>query len=286
MKILFIGGGKMMQAIAGGLLAEADAPQLFAVEPDAINRAFISAMGVYAVADGAEVTNVSEIDVIFLAVKPQVMQSALAPFAGKLEKQLVVSIAAGIRTSEIARWLSHPVIVRAMPNTPALIRAGITGLFAVAAVDAENRARTENLLSTIGNVAWFDDESMLDVVTAVSGSGPAYVFYAIEALEQAATDLGMTAVLARQFALDTFRGASLLAAESVDSPAVLRANVTSKRGTTEAAIDVFDQEQLKARFIAGVTAAAARATALGDALANAKSQPREGDDVDGGKNAR
>jgi pyrroline-5-carboxylate reductase len=266
MNILFIGGGKMMQAIALGLIARgAPASTMQVVEPDANTSESLRQMGISVVPSAADV--VDSIDVVILAVKPQVMREALQPLAGKLRRQLVISIAAGIRTRELSAWLNFANVVRAMPNTPALIQAGISGLYASDAVLVASRHTAESLLATIGKTFWVREEAMLDAVTAVSGSGPAYVFYAIEALETAALKLGFDASTARMMALETFRGASLLAAQSSDAPATLRANVTSKRGTTEAAITVFDAEHLRERFIAGVTAAALRATALGDEFA-------------------
>jgi pyrroline-5-carboxylate reductase len=232
-------------------------------------------MDIVSYADSERVLGMlADIDIVILAVKPQVMREALAPFSAQLRKQLVLSIAAGIRTQELTQWLQHANIVRAMPNTPALIQAGITGLYASQAVSQPERQTAEMLLSTVGKTIWFDDEAMLDVVTAVSGSGPAYVFYAIEALEMAALKLGCEAATARTLALETFRGAALLAAQSAESPAQLRANVTSKRGTTEAAIAVFDDESIKARMITGVTAAAVRAKELGEAFAAPETNSR------------
>jgi pyrroline-5-carboxylate reductase len=268
MNILFIGGGKMMQAIAGGLISRGTpAATLSAIEPDAATRQIVSAMGIRAEenADAAMAT-IASTEIIILAVKPQVMCEAITPFAGKLNDQLVLSIAAGVRTRELSRWLHHKLIVRAMPNTPALIQVGISGLFADAAVDSARRARAESLLATVGKTIWVEDESLLDAVTAVSGSGPAYVFYAIEALEAAAIKLGIAPNAARLLAIETFRGAALLAAQSAESPSVLRANVTSKRGTTEAAIAKFNDENISQRWQAGVLAAAQRATELGDEL--------------------
>lgn len=274
-RILFIGGGKMMQAIAGGLLARGmGASSLAAVEPDAAAAGALHQLRVEVLSDAVTAApRLNEFDTLLLAVKPQVLREALTPFAGRLSGQLVISIAAGVRTAELARWLegasanADPTqIVRAMPNTPALIQAGITGLFAGADVSQRSRDKAESLLSAVGKTTWFNEESMLDVVTAISGSGPAYVFYFIEALETAALEMGFAPEAARQFALETFRGAALLAATSADAPATLRANVTSRRGTTEAAIAAFDRAALKSLFIGGVRAAAARATELGDEL--------------------
>jgi len=273
-KILFIGGGKMMQAIAGGLLARGmAATSLAAVEPEAAAAGALHQLGIEVFLDGVSAApRLNEFGTLVLAVKPQVLREALTPFAGHLSGQLVISIAAGVRTVDLARWLgaaasSEPTqIVRAMPNTPALIQAGITGLFAGAGVSQISRDKAESLLAAVGKTTWFNEEAMLDAVTAVSGSGPAYVFYFIEALETAALELGFTAPAARQFALETFRGAALLAATSADAPATLRANVTSRKGTTAAAIAEFDRAALKSHFVDGVHAAASRATELGDEL--------------------
>ncbi len=276
MNILFIGGGKMMQAIAGGLITRGlPATSLYAVEPVSSTRAVADALGVHVAAESsAMIPLLGRIDVIILAVKPQSMRDALRPFENLLTTHLVVSIAAGIRTGELSTWLGYSRIVRAMPNTPALIQAGITGMYAPSSVDIAGRRSAEELLASVGKTAWFDDEAMLDAVTAVSGSGPAYVFYAIEALEQSAVKLGFTPVAARTFAIETFRGASLLAAQSEESPSQLRANVTSRHGTTEAAIVAFDLAGIKTNFIAGVEAAAKRAKALGDEFSLA-SKPQE-----------
>lgn len=271
MKIGFVGGGNMAQAIAGGWLARGASPQqIRAIEPFEPTRAFWSArdMPVFAAFD----VSMLDCEVLVLAVKPQSMSEALAPFAGRLTDQVVLSIAAGIRVTDIARQLGlsgapYQNIVRAMPNTPALIGAGISGLHAPAGVSPESRRKAETILQAVGKTAWFGNESMLDAVTAVSGSGPAYVFYFIEALEQAARELGMDAAAARLFAVATFSGGATLAAQSEDPASALRAKVTSKRGTTERAIEIFDAAHLKQRFIEGVHAACARATELGDELA-------------------
>ena len=208
------------------------------------------------------------------------MKAAIAPLAGRLTSQLVVSIAAGVRSTDLARWLAkaggitaaaagpdpYGNIVRAMPNTPALIRAGITGLYAMQGVGPGARTAVEKLLGAVGETAWFDDEAMLDAVTAVSGSGPAYVFYFIEALEQAARELGFDEPTARQFSLQTFLGGARLAAGSNEAPGVLRQRVTSRRGTTERAIETFDSLELKRHFVQGVKAACQRSHELGDEM--------------------
>lgn len=265
----------MCQAIIGGLIATGTpTTDLHAIEPVAETRAALARLGVASTSEFHSRDLAA--DVMVLAVKPQMMKTAVAPFAGKLETQLVVSIAAGIRSVDLAQWLvradgkcqsiAYQNIVRAMPNTPALIRAGITGLYAMAGVSADARIVVERLLGAVGKTAWFDEESMLDAVTAVSGSGPAYVFYFIEALEQAARELGFDEPTARQFALQTFLGGARLAADSHEPPEVLRQRVTSKRGTTERAIETFDSHALKRHFVAGVKAACARSRELGDEM--------------------
>ncbi|MBI3716957.1 MAG: pyrroline-5-carboxylate reductase [Betaproteobacteria bacterium] len=270
MKIASIGGGNMAQAILGGLTQKGQpAGDCFAVEPNGETREKLAAMGI--AATPAFDARVLEADVVLVAVKPQQTEEALRPLSGKLASQLVVSIAAGIRSDDLSRWLgNHTAIVRAMPNTPALILAGITGLYARPGVDAAARARAEQMMQAVGKTVWFDQESQLDTVTAVSGSGPAYVFYFIEALERAALELGFPEATARQFALETFLGAAKLAAAGDIPPGQLRANVTSKRGTTESAIAVFDRAGMQKTFIDGVRAAEARAAEMGRELGGSK----------------
>lgn len=267
MNILFIGGGNMTQAILGGLIAQKIAHAGFrVVEPAEETRAALDKLGVESHASLS--SQLLNCDVIMLCVKPQMMQVAIAPIGGKLRSQLVISIAAGVSTSSLAHWLGEGAapygnIVRTMPNTPALIRAGITGLFASAGVSAKSRQIAETLLGAVGKTVWFGDEAMLDAVTAVSGSGPAYVFYFIEALEEAAIELGFDRDTARLFATETFLGGAQLAASSTEAPRVLRERVTSKRGTTQAAIESFEAHALKRGFIDGVKAASARSRELG-----------------------
>jgi len=179
----------------------------------------------------------------------------------------VISIAAGIRLADLARWIGgRERLVRAMPNTPALVHAGITGLYAGAPVRADDRQAAEDLLAAVGSTLWFERESDLDVVTAVSGSGPAYVFYAMEALERAARDLGLAEGAARSLALWTFVGAAKLAIERGEDPARLRAQVTSRGGTTERALEVLEAAGVKERFVEAVKAACERSRELGEAL--------------------
>jgi pyrroline-5-carboxylate reductase len=271
MKITFIGGGNMAVALIGGLKKKGfSAAGIQVVEPFAEARERLTnAFGVRcAAAVDAAALNC---EVLVLAVKPQQMREALAPFreqfAGKLQGQLGVSIAAGLRLADISRWLGgHRRLVRTMPNTPALIGAGITGLCADPSVDREGREIAEKILAAVGRTVWIDDEAQMDAVTAVSGSGPAYVFYFIEAIDQAARNLGFSADAARLLAVETFLGAVRLAESSTDPVALLRERVTSKGGTTEAALKSFDTDGLRAAIERGVRAAADRGRELGELL--------------------
>jgi pyrroline-5-carboxylate reductase len=186
----------------------------------------------------------------------------LLPLAARA---VVVSIAAGIRLADLSRWLGgHAVLVRAMPNTPALVHAGVTGLYAPPAVDAAGRDSATRLMAAVGEVVWLPREEDLDAVTAVSGSGPAYVFYFLEAVEQAGRELGLEPGAARTLALGTFAGAAKLARDRGEDPAVLRAQVTSKGGTTQRALETMEASQVKCRIVEAVKAAAARSRELGD----------------------
>ena len=277
MRVLFVGGGNMAQAILGGLIAQGISVENFCiVEPKQDARAAVSLLGIDAFP--ALSPDLIECDAIVLAVKPQMMRAAISPLAGALTSQVVISIAAGVSTDSLALWLGSQAstygnIVRSMPNMPALIRAGITGLYAATGVGKNGRQIAETLLASVGKTVWFADEMMLDAVTAVSGSGPAYVFYFIEALEQAALELGFEHDDARLFANETFLGGARLAASSIESPSVLRTRVTSKRGTTERAIEIFDQYTLKQAFIDGVKGACLRSRELGKELGATPAAP-------------
>jgi pyrroline-5-carboxylate reductase len=202
-------------------------------------------------------------DVIVLAVKPQQMHEAASSVRPYIAQPLVLSIAAGVRSAAIARWLGTNRIARAMPNTPALIRSGISGLAATAAVSADQRAAASRILESVGKVVWVDDESMLDPVTAISGSGPAYVFYFIEALQQAGRELGCSEEQSRALAIETFVGAARLAAQSAEPASVLRERVTSKGGTTAAALASLERCGVRQAIVDAVKAANARANELG-----------------------
>lgn len=264
--VSFIGGGNMAAAIIGGLVASgADSSGIEVVEINADARASLAArFGVvtHAALDGAQLSGL-----IVLAVKPQSLPEVAAALSSRMAGQLVLSIAAGVRVADLTRWLGgHDRIVRAMPNTPALVRAGISGLYAAPGLTAAARSDAEAVLRAVGGVVWVDDEAQLDAVTAVSGSGPAYVFYCIESLEAAAVAQGLAPQTARQLALQTFFGAGKLALESGEEPALLRQRVTSKGGTTERGIAALDSAGVKPAFAGAVSAASARSAELGDEL--------------------
>jgi pyrroline-5-carboxylate reductase len=263
----FIGGGNMASAIVGGLLARgARTADLRVVEPLVAQRERLAArfpgVVLYATVVAEAILGA---DTVVLAVKPQQMRDAarqLSPFIGAVPR--VLSIAAGVRTGDLARWLGeYRRIVRAMPNTPALIGAGIAALYATP--EARPTATpAAAILEACGEVVWVDDEAKLDAVTGVSGSGPAYVFYFMEALERAARELGLPSDDARKLVYATFAGSIALAQRSDDPPAVLRANVTSKGGTTAAALEVLAAAGVADAFVRAVKAATTRARELGD----------------------
>jgi pyrroline-5-carboxylate reductase len=241
--IAFIGGGNMARSLIGGLIARGTAAADIRVsEPvEALREALSGDFGVNVGSDNSRAA--SGAGLWLLAVKPQVMRAvceALAPLA-QTERPLVVSIAAGITAAQLQRWLGGGVaVVRAMPNTPALLGAGVTGLFGSAEVDANGRERASNLLASAGRTVWIDDEARMDAVTAVSGSGPAYIFLLAEAMEAAALAEGLPAEAARTLVLETVLGAARMLTESGEDPAELRRRVTSPGGTTQAAIETFE----------------------------------------------
>jgi pyrroline-5-carboxylate reductase len=268
MKILFLGGGNMASAMIAGLIPSGQAPaqiHVVDVSGEAIAKARAQGCRAYPLINHAPV---DVVDVIVLATKPQTLQEAIASLSGNLSGQLVLSICAGVRIAQISEWLGgYDNIVRTMPNTPALIGKGITGAYAGPEVLSMAREHAETLMRATGAFAWFESEKMLDAVTAVSGSGPAYVFYFIEALTQSARDLGFSEGQAREFAYATFDGAIALAKASDESPATLRERVTSKGGTTAAALAALEAADVKNAIIAAVKAADARAAELGDLMA-------------------
>lgn len=269
MKIAFIGGGNMATALIAGLAGPAGGVSLHVVDPNA--EALERLAGQYGASTAASIdARVGTADLIVLAVKPQQMRDVALGLQPLLDAHsLVLSIAAGIRIADLSRWLGgHTRVVRAMPNTPALIAMGITGLVAGDGVDAAGRAAADQVMRAVGQTVWLEDESLIDPVTAVSGSGPAYVFYFLEAMQQAAREMGLDAEQARCLALATFTGAAQLAAQSGDPVEVLRQRVTSKGGTTHAAITSMEQAGVKEAIVAAMKAAADRARELGDELAN------------------
>jgi pyrroline-5-carboxylate reductase len=270
MKIAFIGGGNMAAALIAGLANQLTAGANIHVvdpNPDALAR-LQQQYGVSTAAVAGAVVGAA--DVIVLAVKPQSMREVAAqllPLLDAARQPLLVSIAAGIRSADLARWLGgYRAIVRCMPNTPALIGMGITGMVALDGVSATQREQAGQILSAVGQTVWLDEESKIDAVTAISGSGPAYVFYFIEAMQQAAAELGLTAEQGTQLALATFNGAAQLATRSDEPVSLLRERVTSKGGTTYAALTSMEAAGVKAAVVAGIKAAAARGKQLGDEL--------------------
>jgi pyrroline-5-carboxylate reductase len=208
-------------------------------------------------------------EVVVFAVKPQQLHEVALQLAPQLSGQLLISIAAGIRAVDLARWAGSQTIVRAMPNTPALIQSGMTGMYAMPSVNAVQREQAQRILTAVGDVLWLDDEAMVDAVTAISGSGPAYVFYLIEALQQAAIKLGFSVEDARRLSVATFLGGSKLAAASAEEIAVLRARVTSKNGTTERALLSLADNQVAEHIAEAALAADARSREMGDELGRA-----------------
>jgi pyrroline-5-carboxylate reductase len=264
-QIAFVGGGNMATSLIGGLLARGMSPaQIVVADPEPSQRARLEHdHGVSTVADAAAAAATGQ--TIVLAVKPQQMAEVARSIAGLVatRRPLVISVAAGIRLQDLARWLGPGVpLVRCMPNRPALIGAGITALYAAPEVPAASRAAADRILAACGPTVWVPEESQLDVVTAVSGSGPAYVFLLIECLESAGIELGLDPATARRLAVETAHGAGRMAAESPDSPAELRAQVTSKGGTTAAALQVLDTAGVRAIFAAAVAAGARRSSEL------------------------
>jgi pyrroline-5-carboxylate reductase len=262
--IAFIGGGNMASAIIGGLRKHGhDAASIVVVDPGEAQRAKLAnEFGVRTLATAD--ASLAQASLLVWAVKPQFFAAAAAPCAAYLRNALQLSVMAGIRSDAIARASGSECIVRAMPNTPALIGRGISGLYARAAVSAAERRQVDAVLAPTGQTVWVEREEDLDAVTALSGSGPAYVFYFVEAMIAAAQQMGLSAEQGKQLALATFAGATELAATSDEPPEVLRERVTSKGGTTYAALTSLEASGVKAAFITALQAAQQRARELGD----------------------
>jgi pyrroline-5-carboxylate reductase len=263
-RIAFIGGGNMASAIMGGLIRQGlPASAIEVVEPLATQRAqLVSQFGVEVHETPAG--SLRRATIVVWAVKPQTFRDAALAAATQTLDALHLSVAAGIRSDSIAEWLDTGRIVRCMPNTPALVGRGMTGLFARDAVTQADRVAAEAIIATTGDHLWLDDEAQLDAVTALSGSGPAYVFYFLEAMEAAGAEMGLSREQALKLAIGTFSGASALAAASSEPPEVLRSRVTSRGGTTHAAITALDEAGVRRHFMHAMHAARLRAAELGD----------------------
>ncbi len=266
MNLGFIGGGNMAAAMIGGLRRSgSDLAQILVVERDAARRAQLERDFGVRTCEFID-AQLQQTPIIVLAVKPNDLRDACVRLREAVRPEasgtLILSIAAGIPSASIARWCGTQAVVRAMPNTPALIGQGITGLYARAGVSEAQRAAATRALAVVGDAFWMADEAQLDVVTAISGSGPAYVFYFIEALEQAARQMGLETDQARHFALQTFVGAAQLALQSTEPVARLRERVTSKGGTTAAALAHLDEAGVAEAIIGAAYAALERSQAM------------------------
>jgi pyrroline-5-carboxylate reductase len=267
MNITFIGGGNMAGALITGLLQKGyDPTAIGVVEISAESRAQLSEK--FGVATYEEISAAAvAADIIVLAVKPQQLHGVAVQLQGRLDGKLIISIAAGVRSADLSSWLGgHGVIVRAMPNTPAMVLAGVAGLYALPGVPEHQRRQAETILGAVGSTLWTEREEQMDAITAISGSGPAYVFLLIEALQGAAVELGFTLGEARILSQETFLGTAKLASQSGEDAATLRARVTSKGGTTERAILVMEAAGVKRIIAQAAQAACERSRELGDEL--------------------
>ncbi|MEY4481077.1 MAG: hypothetical protein RIQ84_239 [Pseudomonadota bacterium] len=271
LKISFIGGGNMASALIGGLIQQgAQSSHISVADPYEPTRQNLEKN--FKIATTANIQGLTEkikdADVLVLAVKPQQFKEAaaelLSVFNQSPKKPLCLSVAAGIRTQDMARWLNHTRLIRAMPNTPALIGQGMTGLFASTEATQDDRNNAESICSAVGEITWVNNEKQIDDITAVSGSGPAYVFAFIEALEKAAIAQGLSTDQARLLATQTVLGAATLASQSTESPGTLRERVTSKGGTTYAALQVLEKLNWSGIIGEAVAAASARGAEMGE----------------------
>lgn len=264
-RLAFIGGGNMARSLIGGLLKTGVAPTTISVsEPQAESRQSLDReFGVVCYAENQ--LAVVEAEVIVLAVKPQIMPAIQAELKDILQRNhpLLISIAAGVRLEQLGRWFGSDLpIVRCMPNTPSLIGAGATGLCANSHVSASQKDQAQHILESAGMTRWIDDEALMDTVTAISGSAPAYFFAMVEALEDAAAAQGLPRETARALAAQTCFGAGRMMVDSGEDPAVLRKRVTSPNGTTQAALESFTRDDLPGIVARAVTAARDRGVAL------------------------
>lgn len=263
-RLAFIGGGNMASAIIGGLLRQGLSPdRITVVEPFEPQRAKLAAdFGLSALA--APSATLANADVVVWAVKPQSFREAALACAAHTGQALHLSVAAGIRSDSMVAWLGTERIVRAMPNTPALVGQGMTGLYPRPACSALDHGLAEAVVATTGRYVWLPQEADLDAVTALSGSGPAYVFYFLEAMRRAGTEMGLSPETATELAIGTFAGAAHLAQQSTEPPEVLRERVTSKGGTTYAALTAMAERGVGDAFVQAMHAARQRARELGD----------------------
>ncbi len=272
--ITFIGGGNMGRALISGLLANGfEANQLSVVEANASTGLQLHQdFGVQIIGALDQIAfDFSKNNVVVMAIKPQDFNVVAKSLSVKLKHAtapgpLILSIAAGIRLKDMSRWLDHARCVRAMPNTPALIGKGMTGLFADAAVNTSDRTLAETICNAVGQTVWVSEEKLMDAVTAVSGSGPAYVFAFLEAMQSSGEKLGLDPATARKLAYATLEGATQLAHNSDEHAGILRERVTSKGGTTAAALDILKQLDWQGALEKAIDAASQRGKAMGDEL--------------------
>jgi pyrroline-5-carboxylate reductase len=271
MKIAFIGGGNMASALIAGLAGKlTDGANIHVVDPNEAQLARLAEH--YGVSTGTAIdARVAGANVIVLAVKPQQMRDVAEALKAQLAGgPLVLSIAAGVRGADLSRWLGdYGAVVRTMPNTPALVGKGITGMVCMAGVTPAQKLAADTIMKAVGETVWLDGEALIDPVTAVSGSGPAYVFFFIEAMQQAAEEMGLSAAQGRELAIATFVGAAELAARSPEPVPLLRERVTSKGGTTHAAITSMEASGVKKAIVKAMKAAAERGRELGDEMGKA-----------------
>jgi len=262
----FIGGGNMAQALISGWLKQGlPTSAIHVVEPQAQTRLHLQQQfGIHCHESAVDAPDDAKL--VVWAIKPQVFKEVAVPLAAKFSSALHLSVAAGVRSDSIARWLGTERVVRVMPNTPALVGLGQSGLFARHQVSTQEREQVQQLLQAVGQSIWVATEDQLDAVTALSGSGPAYVFFFIEAMTQAGIDMGLPPTQAHQLAVGTFVGASELARSSSEPPSVLRERVTSKGGTTYAAISSMQSEGIHALIDKAMQAARQRSQELGHVL--------------------
>ena len=268
-KIAFIGGGNMARSLIGGMIATGVSNQNISVsEPKADLREKLNEdFGINASEENTAVAKGA--DVIVLAVKPQILQEVVTPLGSLVAeaRPLLISVAAGVTCLSIERWVGgRPALIRVMPNTPALIGAGISALYANSNVGVDQRALAEKIMAAVGKTIWIKEESLMDAVTAVSGSGPAYFFYVMQAIYDAAVKEGLDTQTARLLSLETALGAARLAVDSSEDPGSLQAQVTSPGGTTEAAINVLNNSGVRDALQKAVSAARARGGELAKLL--------------------